>query len=136
MRGIGGWYTPPVLLIIGLVLAAMWAIGLCVFMAAVLSEIRVCYRATMFCGLVILANICVLMYFDWNDLPFREAARRVLDAASFTYTLLKNEVRDVAKDIGFDMFAFEFSQQCFKLAFKLVYKRVRQGWDWIRGRRL
>ena len=37
-------------------------------------------------------------------------------------------MRDVAKDIGFDMFTFDFSQRCFKLACKLAYKQGRQCW--------
>ena len=83
-----------------------------------------------------LAGMCVLFVLDWHDLAFRDAARRVLDAASYAYMLLENEVRDVAKDIGFDMFAFDFSKQCFKLACKLVYKQGRQRWDWMTGSRL
>ena len=102
MRGIGGRYTPPVLLTVGLVLTAMWAIGLCVSMAAVLSEIRVCHGATVSCALAILAGMCVLIYLDWHNLPFREAAWRVLDAASYAYMLLENEVRCIAKDIALD----------------------------------
>ncbi|KAG2483230.1 hypothetical protein HYH03_017887 [Edaphochlamys debaryana] len=89
--GIGGSYTPLALLAAGSIPMAMWAGGLCVFMAAALSEVSVCYRATMFWGVVLQTAMCVLIALDWRNLSPLEAARRVLDVATFSYTLLKNE---------------------------------------------